>query len=432
MQAEASKLNFKKFLRTTAFILFFVVYCIVNFYICGIVGAIIFNEISDSLFAVYMIAAPIAISIVETTLFAKKVSKKQNKAINPEDQAVIDNFSMSVDAMLSTPRKRITPEEYAEIRQAEHDWLEAHYDFSTVESINAIPERKDLPRPPGGGPTGDVYYYLKYKTRIYESEGKIDLAIACMRKSISLMQLKYGDKSGKEECYSFVRMLARNGYSEEARTAKAQYDAYYDGGLDRMRLQSFQIALRNAADLNTDFLIMTAHRSACPECAKYQGRVYSISGKSKKFPPLPAVVKETGIIHPGCHHSFFPYTHNVSNPHMDQILQAHPLQKPRYGRNIVVFSNRPFVDDRSEECKQAAEESRERRRIEKERKRQYEETMVEREEEKRRDYAEYNWLKANFPDKCPASPSGYRRMKNQNTKNYQKLKQMAASLGKEL
>ena len=115
---------------------------------------------------------------------------KKKPKISSEDQAVIDNFSKSVDAMLSTPAKQITPEEYAEIRQAERDWLEAHYDFSTIESIMAIPDRADLPRPSGGSPTGDVYYYLKYKARVYEKEGLSDLAIACMRKSISLMQLK--------------------------------------------------------------------------------------------------------------------------------------------------------------------------------------------------------------------------------------------------
>lgn len=310
--------------------------------------------------------------------------------------------------------------------------MEAHYDFSTVEAIGAIPEQVDLPRPPGKSPTGEVYYYLKYKARIYEKEKCPDLAIACFRKSISLMQLKYGNSCGKDDCYSFLRMLARNGRADEALILKEEFDFYYGDELSNMRLQNFQATLRNASALHTDLLIMSVNGCTCPECAKYQGRVYSISGKSKVFPELPAIVKQTGVIHPGCTHSFFPYTHKVTRVDMDYTLRVHPLKKHRYGRNIVAFSNRPFVDDRTEACKKAAEESRERRRIKKERKRQYEETMIQREEEKRRDYADYDWLKSNFPDASPASPSGYRRMKKQNTKNYQKLQQLAASRGKEI
>ena len=117
---------------------------------------------------------------------------------------------------------------------------------------------------------------------------------------------------------------------------------------------------------------------------------------------------------------------------MDYTLRAHPLKNPFYGRNIVAFSNRPFVDDRTEKCKLASEEVLKRRRLEKERKQAFEESMIQREEARLKDYADYDWLKANFPDKCPTSPSGYRRMKTQNTKNYQKLKEMAASLGKEV
>lgn len=45
---------------------------------------------------------------------------------------------------------------------------------------------------------------------------------------------------------------------------------------------------------------------------------------------------------------------------------------------------------------------------------------------------DYAWLQASLPDKCPKSISGFRRMKTQNTKNYQALKQAAAELGREI
>ena len=45
---------------------------------------------------------------------------------------------------------------------------------------------------------------------------------------------------------------------------------------------------------------------------------------------------------------------------------------------------------------------------------------------------DFIWLQNNFPEKCPKSVSSFRRMKTQNTKNYQLLKQMAAELGREI
>lgn len=46
--------------------------------------------------------------------------------------------------------------------------------------------------------------------------------------------------------------------------------------------------------------------------------------------------------------------------------------------------------------------------------------------------ADYAWFQTNLPDKCPKSISSYRRMKTQNTKNFQILKDLAAELGRQI
>ena len=46
--------------------------------------------------------------------------------------------------------------------------------------------------------------------------------------------------------------------------------------------------------------------------------------------------------------------------------------------------------------------------------------------------ADYAWIQANIPDKCPKSITSYRRMKTQNTKNFQILKDLAAELGRQI
>lgn len=82
-----------------------------------------------------------------------------------------------------------------------------------------------------------------------------------------------------------------------------------------------------------------------------------------------------------------------------------------YCKDIVAFSNRPFVDDRSEQEK--AEWA------------QIEAAAV-REEQDRK---EYEWLQRNLPDKAPKSFGGYRKMKNSNSENFQKLMQAAHNSG---
>lgn len=342
------------------------------------------------------------------------------------------NKNQVTNVFPENPNKRLSKEDYASIRQDERDWFESHYDLSTIAAISQIPEQKDLPHPPGDSATGEIYYYLRYKAHVYEHSGEIALAIACMRKSISLMRVKYGEWYGYNESQSLVYLLARNGYTEEAKAEQENLDAHYTSSMDRMRLTNFNSVLKTANEIGTDLLFMHVLGSTCPECAKYHGRVYSISGTSKIFPPLPEIVKKIGAIHPGCHHSFSPYTQNVSRIDMEYIKKTHPLKNPKFAKNIITFSNRPFTDDRTDECKRAAEISRIERARAKYNKQRRDELIYQGYLKQQADYAEYNWLLAHFPDHCPSTATGYRRMKTQNTKNYQILKKLSAELGKEI
>ena len=72
----------------------------------------------------------------------------------------------------------------------------------------------------------------------------------------------------------------------------------------------------------------------------YQGRVYSISGKDKRFPALSTVFPgEYKTIHPNCRHAMVGY--------METFRSEEQLQKD------IKNSNRPFEDDRTDEQKKA-------------------------------------------------------------------------------
>ena len=228
----------------------------------------------------------------------------KSKRPSSQDQAIVDQIAASIKNLAESPMPQpISQEEYAQLRQKEIDWLERKYDFNTIEGIKAIPDVENPPRPSGDSTTGDVYYYLKAKAHEHEKVGNIELAIACFEKSIRLMRLKFRKLHGRAESYSYVRMLARNGYLEAANKEKKYADKYY--GPDPM---------------------------------------YKIDPKTK--------IRDDG--------------------------------------------------------------------------------MIDREYQKWQDKTTLDWLQQNFPDKSPKTVTSFRRMRTQNTKNYQLLKQLAAEKGQEI
>ena len=158
----------------------------------------------------------------------------------------------------------------------------------------------------------------------------------------------------------------------------------------------FKALVRRCNELNTDLFEMTEHHPTCAECAKYQGRVYSISGKNKKFPEVPEIIKYKGQIHSKCRHDFYPFMEGSRS-----VL--HP--------DIVRFSNRPFVDDRSDEEINEYEAD------------------TKKQADLIRDKSEYKKICDKLPDNAPKTFAGYRKMKNSKSDNYQKLKEICKSVG---
>lgn len=211
----------------------------------------------------------------------------------------------------------ISNEEYQAKRQAEVDWLEAHYDLESAEGIRSIPERSDLPRPTFGDSdgfrsyTGDIDYYLRRKSAEYEEAGNIELAILCLQKSNAIrMVSRRGYR--KDDYYTYVRLLARSGFVEEAKAEKRKIDRFF-----------------GTSEIDTLFS--------------------------------------------SDHSAFGRASHDV----------------PEAGDDMIEFEARRGVNKR-----------------------------------------EYKWVQDNLPEICPKSYSGYMRMKNANTKNYQKIVAEAKKLGR--
>jgi hypothetical protein len=99
--------------------------------------------------------------------------------------------------------------------------------------------------------------------------------------------------------YSNGKKVALSGYSEMlARTSRISTEN--EGLIDRTQ------------QMGRDLVICTEINSTCAICRKFEGKVYSISGESKKFPPLytganAPFAKGYNIIHPNCRHEFLPF-----------------------------------------------------------------------------------------------------------------------------
>lgn len=104
----------------------------------------------------------------------------------------------------------------------------------------------------------------------------------------------------------------------------------------------FKSTLKTAEEMGTDLLVSSSHTDTCEECSILQNRIYSISGKSKKYPALPKQVFKYGNFHQGCRHSFYPFIDGVS---------IFTIQKDGSLINVdpVEYSNRPYIDTRTAE-----------------------------------------------------------------------------------
>ena len=85
-----------------------------------------------------------------------------------------------------------------------------------------------------------------------------------------------------------------------------------------------------------DLVEMTTHYPTCEECAKFQGRVYSLTGKDKRFPAIFDTAFKSGYrnIHPNCRHVIVPWIEGLQTN--DEI------------KEMISKSNKDFKDIRSD------------------------------------------------------------------------------------
>ncbi len=295
-------------------------------------------------------------------------------------------------------------EEYLAMRDEEERRLNAAYDFNSVAGIMAIPV--PCREVNGDSATGRVEYYLRGRCFAQHwGAGRTELALACLRKANELMYVS--DMIWKRDDFMrLVYYLRKAGRNDEADVEKKKIDAYFES--KNIIRDSVTSSLSSAKELDSDLVEITNSGICCAECAKYRNRVYSISGRDKRFPALPAQFKPETFTYNHVCLSVWPFIYGVMEPSFEC-------------KNVIKYSNRPFVDDRTKE---------EIARYDAWRADMAEKAKREAEKAKRQE--EYIWLEQNLPQDCPKSFSAYSRMKSGNTQGYQKLQQLAANMGRKI
>ena len=262
------------------------------------------------------------------------------------------------------------------------------YDLNTKEGIEAIPNKQQILKTLNDGTFSDsILSKLQKKATEYKKENNIEMVLLCLEKSYLIM--KESDYYYSPYADRYVDCLKKYRYFDKARDIQREIDTRRS---ECGTINELDMAIRNAKILNTDLLEADFLKPADSKTAMYRGRIFSISGKDNRFPKLPDDILETEL-------TLSPFVYGASEP-----LYCKP------GKEIE-FSNRPFKDTRS--SKEKAE---------------YNE-MVQKIQEEENNRIDYDWIWENLPDISPKSLSGYVRMKNSNSANYQKIKKAAEEKG---
>lgn len=279
------------------------------------------------------------------------------------------------------------------------------YDTYSVESVQSIPKFDFSNRKILGTPV----YYLEYLLRMRASQERKNhnnvLAYALLRKSTQLME-NTGTLYNSKDFLQLANWLYQDGKYEQAKTIEKELLSMINNTVP-IHLEAFQQTIANCKQLHTDYIVCPYSSGTCPVCALYQMRVYCISGRDKRFPKLPDIVYQHGGFHNGCRHTFYPFFLGVSSFKNQYLQDCDPIK----------YSNRPFIDDRSDSDKQLYLQ-----RMENQKK--HEEAAM-----NKRIYYE---LMQKIPEVMPKSVAGFTKMKRANSINYQKIVKAAHDIGIEI
>ena len=244
------------------------------------------------------------------------------------------------------------------------------------------------------GITGNLDYVLRMKASLYWNNKDFDLSIACLEKATQIMASS-DIEWPKNDFYRVVNWLRDLGCLERANAWKKWIEKTIPDPVKETINNTFS----SCKSFGTDLVEVGDSGVCCEICAKYRNRIYSLSGRNRRFPKFPK------DFHYDCGLSVWPFVAGVNEPSFSCA-------------DYIQYSNRPFVDDRTpEELKNR------------------EKWLEDLRKRPSFDYQPDAWRIAYhrlcklLPDDVPKSMGGFTRMRNANSKKFQLLVQKAKDIG---
>lgn len=328
-------------------------------------------------------------------------------------KSLIDNVKLLVTvAKEKTKNDGFSETEYDLRNKKLCDEFLHRYDLNSIDGIRAIPI-SEAKRYPDGQPSVVVMpeQILSRQATMHKKAGRLDLAIECLYKANELRNDSWY-RYTEDDYLRLVRYLKIAKRYDEADKEGAKIAALfghkYDG--DNISIpdsyeipkpnygfrKSMEDNIRRLKEMDTTLVLLLSPRICCATCGKYRGRVFSLTKKEPRFPPLPKdICSDCGM----SIHAFYWGLTTSEYSSLDELIEA---------------SNAPFTDTRTQEEIELYS--------------QKQEQLWQKEANR----ADYEWICQNLPDIAPKSLSGYSRMKSNNTPNFQNLKQKAAEFGRKI
>lgn len=164
-------------------------------------------------------------------------------------------------------------------------------DFTTVESIISI-SKDNFYDNVNGVP---LYYFLQRQATQYKKNDSLDLAIACLRKSNEISDTYEHPPLLEKDYLRLPKYIKLTGNLDLAKFEEKQIYIKHPEFTNKCISNKKRIndIIEKASNFNEDFIYVSSFKS-CNICGKYDGQIYSISGKSKTYKKLPSELLSGG------------------------------------------------------------------------------------------------------------------------------------------
>lgn len=216
----------------------------------------------------------------------------------------LDRYSNRFTPQISSFIASLNPDAANVVKKEPKTLKCGKYTLSTISDISNIPD-SDV----------EIINDLQKIATDFKCNEQMDMAIACLKKSNDISDHEDKPILMQKSYFRLVKYLKNAGLKEEAAIEEQRIFKRHPEFLDKRisNLTRIKETIRKNQEWKNDLLFLTTSNH-CPICSPYNRKIYSVSGKSKKYPKLPKEIIEDGGFCPNCFIGLNSYFDGISTP----------------------------------------------------------------------------------------------------------------------